>query len=78
MKKILSLVLAVALVLTLSCAALAEVSLPEGLSQIGQEAFAGCAALEAVELPPSAQRFGIGAFSGCAAGAVFFTSSLMG
>lgn len=44
---------------------LARLILPEGLEQIGDEAFVGCTALKEVALPNSVREIGDKAFSGC-------------
>ena len=44
---------------------LAEVHIPEGIMEIGNEAFYGCAKLKLVELPASIEKIGGGAFFQC-------------
>lgn len=44
---------------------LAEVHIPEGIVEIGDEAFYGCAKLKLVELPASIEKIGGGAFFQC-------------
>jgi hypothetical protein len=43
------------------------VALPEGVTSIGDRAFAGCAALRQIQIPGSVKHIGEGAFDGCAA-----------
>ncbi|MBR3098427.1 MAG: leucine-rich repeat domain-containing protein [Clostridia bacterium] len=49
------------------CAALKQVTVPEGTARIGAEAFRDCAALKSVTLPASVMYLGNMAFQGCAA-----------
>ena len=44
---------------------LAEVHIPEGIVEIGNEAFYGCSKLKLVELPASIEKIGSGAFFQC-------------
>ena len=48
------------------CAALPEISLPEGVEHIGKAAFKDCRRLQRVFLPSTLAVLGDGAFSGCA------------
>lgn len=47
------------------CAALEEISLPDGISDIGMRSFAGCKSLTAIALPDNLTYIGIWAFVGC-------------
>ena len=49
-----------------SCSALKNVTLSDGLTVIGENAFADCTALERIEIPASVVRVDADAFSGCA------------
>ena len=48
------------------CSALKNVTLSNGLTVIGEHAFANCTALESIEFPASVVRIDADAFSGCA------------
>lgn len=62
------------------CAALAEISLPEGLEDLGIQAFRGCNVLASVKTPETLKTIGDMAFYGCeglnADGALTLTSSI--
>ncbi len=47
------------------CSKLSEVSLEEGLNEIGEHAFVGCNALQTVSMPATITVIGRGAFMGC-------------
>ncbi len=44
---------------------LTSVTLPEGITAIGENAFKGCSALEAISIPRTVTRIGVDAFIGC-------------
>lgn len=50
-----------------NCKNLSEVSLGNGISRIGSDAFSGCTSLENIYLPDSVKEVGCRAFSGCTA-----------
>lgn len=54
-----------AVMLCWCCAGRADFELPESLSEIGDEAFAGCSALNVVSVPENVSVIGENAFSGC-------------
>lgn len=47
------------------CAALEEILLPDGISDIGMRSFAGCEALDSIVLPDNLTDIGTWAFAGC-------------
>lgn len=47
------------------CSNLSNVSLPEGITEIGDFAFCYCRSLTSIDLPSTLQRIGAGAFSRC-------------
>ena len=47
------------------CTALAEVNIPDGVTELGDGVFAGCRSLQTVELPRSVRRIGTSAFALC-------------
>ena len=47
-----------------SCAALADINMPDSVDSIGKYAFAGCESLTGIQLP-EVRSIGAGAFSGC-------------
>ena len=49
------------------CTALTDISMPETVTAVGDEAFFGCAALEELVFPDSLQHIGEFAFCGCTA-----------
>mgnify|MGYP002802687320 CR=1 FL=1 len=46
---------------------LESVTIPEGVTDIGENAFAGCSSLEKITIPDSVTDIGLSAFSGCTA-----------
>ena len=53
-------------------ASMTVVKCPEGLEEIGEDAFKGCAGLREIYIPDSVTSIGGGAFDGCAADLVIF------
>jgi hypothetical protein len=47
-----------------NCPALTEVTLPSGMTEIGDNAFAGCTSLTSFEIPSTVTKIGPGAFAG--------------
>ena len=50
---------------TCSCTSMVSIALPDGLTSIGNSAFAGCEFLASVALPDSLTSIGAGAFNSC-------------
>ena len=49
----------------MGCESLRNISLPEGVTEIGNDAFNGCSSLDAIDIPTTLQSIGSGAFNGC-------------
>lgn len=48
-----------------NCDSLTSVTIPSGVTSIGESAFAGCSSLTSVKIPENVTEIGKGAFSGC-------------
>ncbi len=48
-----------------NCTALDEISIPEGITSIGNFAFAGCTSLKTIVIPNSVKEIGLGTFNKC-------------
>ena len=48
-----------------NCSSLASIEIPEGVTEIHQNAFSGCTKLETVTLPTTLELIGSSAFSNC-------------
>lgn len=47
------------------CTSLTSINIPDGVTEIGNRAFANCTSLSSVSLPKSLNRMGVSVFSGC-------------
>ena len=61
----------------LNCSSLAEITLPESLTQIGRFAFSKCAALTEIRIPYTVDFIGSYAFSGTGGLSVYFRSAVL-